>query len=125
MVTGQPITAVAKQTGVSRSWASREVNSPATRLLIDRLMDLHADDVAELVELGLQAIRDCILPVRIIKVPGKKTRHVPNDPRVRLMAAKRVIEISAAGRKATEPAGPVTISWQQFLTIYEQRMAEV
>jgi hypothetical protein len=121
VVTGQPISEIAKQTGVSRSWASREANSPATRILIDRILDTHASDVEELIELGLLAIRDCIGPVYTLRVPGKKTKKVPNEPRVRLLAVKRVAELCAAGRKHEEGTGDTTITWQQFLTVYQEK----
>jgi hypothetical protein len=125
VVTGQPIAEIARQAGVSRSWASREAHSPETRLLIDGILDKHAAEVKELIELGLIAIRDCLGPVHTIKMPGKKTRIEPNDPRVRLLALKRVIELSAAGRsKHEEVAGGGTITWQQFLTLYEAHQAE-
>jgi hypothetical protein len=87
IVTGKSIKQIAAEEGVSRNWASREANAPATRLLIDKILDKHSDEVEELVDAGLQAIRDCIGPHFRLRIPGKKVQVVENEPRVRLLAA--------------------------------------
>jgi hypothetical protein len=42
VLAGIKITTVARQLGVSRSWASREANAPGTRILIAEVLDSHA-----------------------------------------------------------------------------------
>lgn len=111
VIAGKPIADVAKEEGVSRSWASRETNAPATRVLIDKLLDSHQERIAGLIPRCLDVIEngfeanDGLLP----------------DHRVRLLSAKRLIELCSAGRKHEEGTGDVTLTWQQFVTIYQEK----
>lgn len=123
VIAGKPIAEAARETGVSRSWASREINAPQTRALIDQMVDKHAAEIEELVVQGIATIRDLIGPFSTIKYPGeKKAVTLPNEPRVRLLATKRAIELALAGRTKQEGGGSTTtFTWQQFLTIYQER----
>jgi hypothetical protein len=95
------------------------------------MVDEHAETIRELLALGLQAVRDCVGPTQLILLKprkGEKKRRIlelPNDPRTRLIAAKRVIEIALAGRRNDKPVGETrTFTWQQFLTVYEAKRGE-
>ncbi len=123
VIAGTPIVQAARDLDVSRSWASREANAPETKALIDQIVDRNAAKIEQLVGMALDAIRDHIGPLMTFRLPGDKEPVIlPNEPRVRLLAAKRVIELALAGRKGQEAAGgDTTITWQQFLTIYQQK----
>lgn len=111
VVQGKPIAAVARSERISRSWASRETNSRETKLLIAELLDEHRAAVRKLVGRALKAIGGAFRAM-----DGKKPDH-----RVRLLAAKRVIELSMAGRRAgeIEAGGAGQFTWESFVTYYK------
>lgn len=111
VVSGKPIAGIARETGVSRSWASREANSPQTKVLIAELLDEHRDRVRKLVGKALDVIDDAFTAK-----DGKDKDH-----RVRLLAAKRIIELATAGRKAAEPEGDAGVfTWESFKLFYQK-----
>lgn len=125
VVEGKPIAAVARETGVSRSWASREANSDGTKLLISELLDAHRDRVATLVDKALTRIDEALDATDLEGVPqqGKKKGELvfPPDHRVRLLAAKRIVELSLAGRVREESRQEVTITWEAFVGLYNAK----
>lgn len=59
LVHGVTKAAIARRLGVSRSWASREANSPQTRLMLAALMEKNAPQrIGQLLDQGLTAIED-------------------------------------------------------------------
>jgi hypothetical protein len=54
---GIKIAAVARHLGVSRPWASREVNAPGTRILIAELFEASRERVSALLDHMLAIIR--------------------------------------------------------------------
>ncbi len=78
------------------------------------MLDAHADRVAELVGDALQAIKDAF---------GAEELGQP-DHRVRLIAAKRVIEMATAGRTVEASSSESrTITWEQFEALYKGSQA--
>ena len=57
---GIKIAAVARQLGVSRSWASREANAPGTRNLLAELLEPHRKRLNELFDQTLDVIEDAM-----------------------------------------------------------------
>ena len=57
---GIKIAAVARQLGVSRSWASREANAPGTRNLIAELLDLRRERLNALFDQTLDVMEDAM-----------------------------------------------------------------
>jgi hypothetical protein len=62
------IAAVARQLGVSRSWASREANAPGTRILIAELLDSQRERLNELFDQTLNVIEDAFQARKIVVV---------------------------------------------------------
>src|SRR4030081_372465 len=60
VLAGLKIAAVARQLGVSRSWASREANAPGTRILIADLFELCRERVNALFDQTLDVIEDAM-----------------------------------------------------------------
>ncbi len=60
ILAGVKIAAVARQLGVSRSWASREANAPGTRNLLAELAELHGERMNELFDQTLDDIEDAM-----------------------------------------------------------------
>jgi hypothetical protein len=56
VLAGIKIAAVARQLGVSRSWASREANAPGTRTLIAELLDARREQLSALFDRTLKVI---------------------------------------------------------------------
>src|SRR3978361_2102771 len=60
LLAGIKIAAVARQLGVSRSWASREVNAPGTRNLLAELLELRHERLNALFDRTLDVIEDAM-----------------------------------------------------------------
>jgi len=83
--------------------------------MIERMLDARAERFDGLVDKALDVIEGGL---------GAKGARGRPDHKVRLLATKRVIEMALAGRRyLDEQTGPSTVTYQQFLTIYEQRRA--
>lgn len=113
VIAGKAIAAVARDEGVSRSWASREANCTETKVIIASMLDRHVDKLEVLVGKALVAIHDAFRAK-----DGKRPDH-----RVRLIAAKRVIEMALAGRTASTSTEERTITWEQFQVLYRSKTA--
>lgn len=114
-IRGEPIAAVARGQRISRSWASRETNAPQTRLLIAELLDAHRAKVKSLVPKALRVIEQAFAAM-----DGARADH-----RVRLLAAKRVIELALAGRRPPEPSEQGgTFTWESFERFYLSKKGE-
>jgi hypothetical protein len=61
---GLKIAAVARQLGVSRSWASREANAPGTRILIADIFELRRERMDALCDQALDVIEDAMNAAR-------------------------------------------------------------
>lgn len=110
-VKGKSLSAIAAEEGISREWASREANAPATRLAIAQLLDRHYDVVEPLVLEALTVIRQSLQAAQysvqklttidlVEKVRRDEVRivEVGPDHYARLTGAKRLIELLLAGR---------------------------
>lgn len=89
------------------------------------MVDQRSRRIEELLDLGLDAIEQLLKPTYTVSLKprkGEKKNRVvekATDPKVRLMAAKRVIEIALAGRnKSDDKTTTNTFTWQQFLSVY-------
>jgi hypothetical protein len=58
LLAGIKIATVARQLGVSRSWASREANAAGTRILVAELLDSQGERLSELFDQTLNVIED-------------------------------------------------------------------
>jgi hypothetical protein len=67
---GITVAAVARQLGVSRSWASREANAPGTRLLIAQLLAPHRERLSVLFDKTLDVIEDALKARKTYLVRG-------------------------------------------------------
>jgi hypothetical protein len=56
LLAGIKIATVARQLGVSRSWASREANAAGTRILVAELLDSQGERLSELFDQTLNVI---------------------------------------------------------------------
>ncbi len=106
---GKSIAEAAREQGISRTWASRETNHKETKVLIASILDAHEIEIRRLVAKGLKAIERAFHAM-----DGKRPDH-----RVRLIAAKRVIEMALAGRKIEERSTEArTITFEQLEELY-------
>lgn len=127
-IAGTPRATIARKEQISRSWASRETNAPETRLLIAHLLDEHEAKVRELIPKALAVIEEGLRAEMLIVTrvgDGIELNTVP-DHRVRLLAAKRLLELGLAGRTAEQPgaAGGGLIEWEHIETRVEEFFAE-
>ena len=98
LLAGIKIAAVARQLGVSRSWASREANAPGTRIFIADIFELCRERVKALFDQTLDVIEDAMKARKIFVVKGVIVDGGP-DHYARLEAAKLFILLMCkAGR---------------------------
>jgi hypothetical protein len=69
VIFGIKIAHIARQTGVSRSWASREAHSPGVRNIIGQLLEKHRERIERLFDQSLTAIEEA-LQARRVRAPG-------------------------------------------------------
>jgi hypothetical protein len=87
LLAGIKIAAVARQLGVSRSWASREANAPGTRQLLADLFELHRERMNALFDQTLDVIEDA-MKARQFLVVNRVVVDVGPDHYARLEAVK-------------------------------------
>ena len=81
---GIRIASIARDLGVSRSWASREANSPGTRVILRHLVEKRAEMIAILIEHAFDVIEDGLGATTLITTANGHI-EVP-DHRIRLKA---------------------------------------
>jgi hypothetical protein len=120
IVAGKSVTQLAKETKVSRSHLSREVNASETRLVLQELLAAHHKKVRKLVGRTLTAIDEAFKASKILPMHDSDGEAITldggADHYARLTAAKRVLELLEAA-KPTGQYAPGTITWQAFLEL--------
>lgn len=81
--------------------------------MIASMLDAHAAQIRLLIPMALAAIADAFKAM-----DGKRPDH-----RVRLIAAKRMIEMALAGRTKETTTEDTTITWEQFQELYRSKAA--
>ena len=87
LLAGIKIAAVARQLGVSRSWASREANAPGTRNLVAELLEHHRERLNALFDQTLDVIEDA-MKAREFLVVNRVLVDVEPDHYAQLEAVK-------------------------------------
>ena len=87
VLAGIKIAAVARQLGVSRSWASREANAPGTRIFIADIFELCRERMDALFDQILDVIEDA-MKARKFLVVNRVRVDVGPDHYARLQAVK-------------------------------------
>jgi hypothetical protein len=64
LLAGIKIATVARQLGVSRSWASREAHAPGTRILVAELLNSQRERLSALFDQTLDVIKDAFKRAR-------------------------------------------------------------
>jgi hypothetical protein len=97
LLAGITVAAVARQLGVSRSWASREANAAGTRILIAELLYSHRERLSRLFDQMLDVIEDAFQARKIYFVRGVLVDAGP-DHYARIEAAKLFIQLLSSRR---------------------------
>jgi hypothetical protein len=120
VVAGKPIAEIAREEGISRTWASQEANAPGTRVLIADMIDRHRDEMAELGGLAIKAVREAFEAKKILIDKFGVEVDCGPDHYARLGATKRYIELGLAGRKGAEKEQDIKMTWEMFMQLYER-----
>jgi len=137
VLSGQTVTELARSQKVSRTYASREVNSAETRLLMAELLAKHREQIGQLVAKSLNRIDQALdAHVTEIVVAGQdntktksgkvKTTKIYKsvlagvDHYARMTGAKRLIEMVEAARSEDDRPQGQTITYEMFLTILRE-----
>jgi hypothetical protein len=97
LLAGITVAAVARQLGVSRSWASREAHAPGTRVLVAELLDSQHERMNELFDQTLNVIKDAFGARKIFVVRGALVDGGPGHY-ARLEAGKQVLRLLRLAR---------------------------
>lgn len=137
---GKTVTEMAEAEGISRSYASRELNADPTRQIVADMLAAHAVPLTALVARSLRAIGDAmdargaqLGKTRIATSSPKGAKKVKEeyelfdlgpDHYARLTAVRRLIDLLTAGRptpKAAEPGKQADglPTWEDFKRLYE------
>jgi hypothetical protein len=100
LLAGIKIAAVARQLGVSRSWASREANAPGTRNLLAELLEPHCKRLSALFDQMLDVIEDA-MKARQFLVVNRVLVDVGPDHYARLEAVKVFTVLMSHASKRT------------------------
>jgi hypothetical protein len=95
IVNGSRIAAVARELGVSRSWASREANAPETRLVVADLFERNAEKINGLIRQALAVIQNGLDATKLLRSKTRAWEIV--DHRTRLEAVHLFIRLMATG----------------------------
>jgi hypothetical protein len=72
MVSGKTMTAIAREEGISRQWASREAHSPAMQQILVPLLEAHSEELGAMFGSALEAMKAAMQARRVV------TRRVKN-----------------------------------------------
>jgi hypothetical protein len=97
VISGIRIAHVARQIGVSRSWASREAHSPGVRNILAQLLEQHKERIERLFDQSLTVIEEAFGARRVYVRRGQIVESGP-DHYARLRAVAVFVKlISACG----------------------------
>jgi hypothetical protein len=109
LIQGVKIAALARKLGVSRSWASREANAPATRLLLTALMERHSEKFGQLLDQAFLTLEEAFAATQLIHGLDRQPFEVP-DHHIRLEAAGLFLRLLATAApywyRSAERCGP-------------------
>jgi hypothetical protein len=113
LVKGEKVAAIARDLGLSRTWASHEAHSPETQALIASMVDQRMPRMLQLLDKSLDAVLDSLKAMKQVLIRGKLT-NAGADHFARLTGVKRFIELALAGRSIAKPeerraSGPFTL----------------
>jgi hypothetical protein len=97
LISGSKIAHIARQIGVSRSWASREAHSPGVRNILARLLEERREEIERLFDQSLTAIEEALQARRVYVRRGQIVDRGP-DHCARLRSVDVFVKlISACG----------------------------
>jgi hypothetical protein len=95
IVAGKTVAAMARELGVTRSWASREAHAPETRELVDGLADQHREAINALFASVLNAIAGAMVARKLVMLNGNRVDVGP-DHRLRMKAVGLFLQLGKA-----------------------------
>ena len=106
IVSGKTVAAIARELGVTRSWASREAHAPETRELVDALADQHREVIHMFFEGVLNAITHAMVARKYVLHNGNRADMGP-DHRLRMKAVGLFLQLGKAILGDTQPPSTV------------------
>lgn len=113
---GKSVSAIARDEGISRAWAGKELDAPESRQIISSLVDQSLDRITILYNKALGVIDDALGAMATVNFQGVPVELGP-DHYARLTAAKRLLELVTAGRPTPKP--PVETEKSKTVTLAE------
>ena len=112
-VAGKTNHAIAKEAGVRSATAARIAREPATRLLIEELLEPEYGRIRKLAHKAVSAVE------RALDARNSRGRHLYE---IQLRGVGRFATLAhlAAGDRPPEPQAPGTMTWQQFVVFCQQ-----
>ena len=116
IVSGKPVAAIARELGVSRSWASREAHAPETRELVDALAVQYREVIQGLFASVLNAITRAMAARKFVIHKGNRVDMGP-DHRLRMKAGGLFLQLLKAIPGDNQPTSTVE-TFQSFRKLH-------
>lgn len=112
-IAGKPSRKIAKEIGVTPNQVARIARQPATRLLIEELLEPEYERIRELAHKAVSAVD------RALEAKNSRGRHLYE---IQLRGVGRFATLAhlAAGDRPPEAQIPGAMTWQQFLIFCQQ-----
>jgi hypothetical protein len=96
LIAGKAIAQVARETGISRQWASREAQQPETRIELAGLLGSQHAKLERLVARAVAVIGAAMGATKVAAIKDGGTVDLGADHYARLQAVKRLLELIVA-----------------------------
>ena len=125
LVVGKAIAEVARETGISRQWASREAQQPETQVELAAFLGQHHAALRGLVARAVEVIGDGLQATKVAATKEGGALDLGPDHYARLQAVKRLIELVTAGQPrvsagAGESSDPTLFTMDRLRVLFER-----
>jgi len=124
VVAGKAIAQVARETGVSRQWASREAQQPETQVELATFLADHHAALRALVAQAVSVIGEGLAATKVVATKEGGALDLGADHYARLQAVKRLIELVTAGQPRVPSGGdqssdPTLLTMDRLRAVFE------
>jgi hypothetical protein len=124
-VAGKAVAQVARETGISRQWASREAQQPETQVELATFLAEHHAALRGLVARAVNVIGEGLAATKVVATKEGGALDLGADHYARLQAVKRLIELIGAGKPAAvagagESNDPTLITMDRLRAVFER-----
>jgi len=125
LVAGKAVAEVARETGISRQWASREAQQPETQVELATFLAEHQLALRGLVARAVSVIGEGLGATKVVATKEGGALDLGPDHYARLQAVKRLIELVTAGQARVptggdQPSDPTLLTMDRLRAVFER-----